>query len=98
MNIRKNTRNWLLITFVSTLIFLLALFPVPAQNPIKYVERSSGEIKIENVYGENWLNWLYHNPVGQATLWAGAKRKFVSSIYGDMMDDPSSAEEILPFV
>lgn len=95
---RKNTRNGLLITIVSTLIFLLALFPVPAQNPIKYVERSSGEIKIENVYGENWLNWLYHNPVGQATLWAVAKRKFVSSIYGDMMDDPSSAKEIMPFV
>jgi len=98
MNIRKSTRNWLLITIVSTLIFLLALFPVPAQNPIKYVERSSGEIKIENVYGENWLNWLYHNPVGQATLWAVAKRKIVSSIYGDMMSDPSSAEEIMPFV
>ncbi|KIA84706.1 hypothetical protein OA84_02175 [Kaistella solincola] len=65
---------------------------------MKYVERSSGEVKIENVYGENWLNWLYHNPVGQATLWAVAKRKFVSSIYGDMMDDPSSAEEIMPFV
>jgi len=39
-----------------------------------------------------------YNPVGEATLWALAKRKVVSSIYGNMMDRPSSAEKIEPFV
>jgi len=98
MILRKNNKKWALITIITALIIFLALFPVPAQTPIKYVERSSSEVKIENVYGENWLNWLYHNPVGRATLWAVAKRKFVSSIYGDMMEKTSSADKILPFV
>ena len=75
MILRKNNKKWALITIITALIIFLALYPVPAQTPIKYVERSSGEVKIENVYGENWLNWLYHNPAGRATLWAVAKRK-----------------------
>ncbi|KIA86000.1 phosphatidylserine decarboxylase [Kaistella jeonii] len=65
---------------------------------MKYIDRENGQIKIENVYGENWLDWLYHNPIGEATLWTIAKRKIVSSIYGDMMDEPSSADKIKPFI
>lgn len=79
-------------------LFIFAIFPVPSQEPIKYIDRVSGKIEIENVYGENWLNWLYHNPVGEASLWAIAKRKIVTSTYGDMMEDPSSADRIKPFV
>jgi phosphatidylserine decarboxylase len=44
------------------------------------------------------LVWLYNNPVGEATMWALAKRKLVSSIYGTMMDRTSSAKKIHPFI
>jgi phosphatidylserine decarboxylase len=41
---------------------------------------------------------LYNNPIGEATLWALAKRKLVSSVYGKMMDRTSSAKRIHPFI
>jgi phosphatidylserine decarboxylase len=77
---------------------VLAVFPVPPQKPIKYIDRASGQLKTEKVYGENWLNWLYHNPIGEATLWTIAKRKIVTSLYGNEMEKPASADKILPFV
>jgi len=55
-------------------------------------------LKTEKVAGEKWLVWLYNNPVGEATLWALAKRKVVSSVYGNRMDLPSSTKKIEPFV
>ena len=76
----------------------LAFYPLPQQVPNQYVDRQSGLVKTEKVAGEKWLVWLYNNPVGEATLWGLAKRKVVSSVYGDMMDRPASAEKIGPFV
>ena len=76
----------------------LAIFPSGENTPIRYIERSSGEMKIENVAGEKWLVWLYNNPVGELSLWAMVKRKFVSSYYGGMMDKEKSAEKISGFV
>ncbi|RLD49779.1 MAG: phosphatidylserine decarboxylase [Bacteroidetes bacterium] len=76
----------------------LAIFPSPENLPIRYVERSSGELKTEKVAGEKWLVWLYNNPVGEFSLYAMVKRKFVSSIYGGMMDSENSADKIAPFV
>ncbi|WP_226064911.1 phosphatidylserine decarboxylase [Kaistella polysaccharea] len=98
MKFNKPTKKWALIWFIFALIFALAVLPVPAQLPIKYVDRESGQIKTEKVYGEEWLKWLYHNPVGEATLWTIAKRKIVSSVYGNMMEKPSSADKIQPFI
>lgn len=80
------------------IIIGLAFYPLPPQNPIRYYERESGQIKTEKVAGEKWLVWLYYNPVGEATLWALAKRKLVSAIYGNMMDRTSSAKKIHPFI
>lgn len=98
MTFKRPNNKWTIFWFILALIFVLAVFPVPAQKPIKYIERTTRQIKTENVYGEKWLDWLYHNPVGEASLWIIAKRKIVTSIYGDMMDDPKSASKILPFV
>ena len=98
MTFKRPNKKWTIVWFIFALIFVLAVFPVPAQKPIKYVERATGQIKIENVYGEKWLDWLYHNPVGEASLWIIAKRKIVTSIYGDMMDKQSSAAKIQPFI
>ena len=98
MTFKRPNKKWTIIWFFLALIFVLAVFPVPPQKPIKYVERESGQIKIEKVYGEKWLDWLYHNPVGEATLWTLAKRKIVTSLYGDEMEKPASADKIPQFV
>lgn len=98
MKFTKPNKNWTIVWFILALIFVLAALPVPPQKPIKYIDRESGEVKTENVYGEKWLDWLYHNPVGEATLWTIAKRKIVTSLYGDQMEKPASADKIMPFV
>ena len=98
MKFKKPNKKWTIIWFILALIFVLAVFPVPAQKPIKYIDRETGQVQIENVYGEKWLDWLYHNPIGEATLWTIAKRKIVTSLYGDQMEKPASADKIVPFV
>lgn len=98
MKISRIKKRWSIVLLLLALILGLALCPLPEQNPIQYVDRDSGQIKTEKVAGERWMQWLYNNPVGEATLWALAKRKMVSSIYGTMMDRQASAEKIEPFV
>ena len=98
MNISKTQKRWGLILLLLAVIAILALYPVPPQAPIQYYDRQSGLLKTEKVAGEKWLVWLYNNPVGEATLWALAKRKVVSSVYGNRMDRPSSTKKIQPFV
>jgi phosphatidylserine decarboxylase len=97
MNISKIKKRWGLILLLLAVI-ILALYPLPPQAPIRYYDRQSGVLKTEKVAGEKWLVWLYNNPVGEATLWALAKRKVVSFVYGNSMDRPSSTKKIQPFV
>jgi phosphatidylserine decarboxylase len=92
----KKLRKYTLLLLV--VIIGIAFYPMPQHSPIQYAERESGQIKIEKVAGEKWLMWLYYNPVGEAALWTLVKRKIVSSVYGRMMDRPSSAKKIEPFV
>lgn len=80
------------------IIAILVFYPLPPQAPIHFYDRESGLLETEKVAAEKWLVWLYNNPVGEATLWALAKRKMVSSKYGNMMDRPSSIKKIQPFV
>jgi phosphatidylserine decarboxylase len=98
MKITKNKKSWGIILLLLAIIISLASYPLTPQDPIQYYERESGQIKTEKVAGEKWLVWLYYNPIGEATLWAFAKRKLVSSIYGKMMDRTSSAKKINPFI
>jgi phosphatidylserine decarboxylase len=98
MKITKNIKSWGIILLLLAIIISLASYPLTPQGPIQYYERESGQIKTEKVAGEKWLVWLYYNPIGEATLWAFAKRKLVSSIYGKMMDRTSSAKKINPFI
>ncbi len=76
----------------------IALWPLPDIPPVKYIERSTGEVKTEKIEGVGWLKWLYYNPVGELSLDAIVKRKFVSEWYGRLMDKPSSADKIESFV
>ncbi len=98
MKITKTKKRWGIILLLLAIIISLAFYPVPPQDPIQYYERENGQIETEKVAGEKWLVWLYYNPIGEATLWALAKRKLVSSIYGNMMDRTSSAKKIHPFI
>jgi phosphatidylserine decarboxylase len=98
MKITKTRKRWGIILLLPIIVFSLASYPVPPQDPIHYYERESGLIKTEKVAGEKWLVWLYYNPVGEATLWALAKRKLVSTVYGNMMDRSSSVKKINPFI
>lgn len=98
MKITKTKTKWGIILLLPAIIVSLAFLPSGPQEPIQYYERDSGQIKTEKVAGEKWLLWLYHNPVGEATLWALAKRKFLSDMYGNMMDRKSSAKKIQDFI
>jgi len=98
MKITKTKKRWGIILLLLALIAILAFYPLPPQAPIQYYDRESGVLKTEKVAAEKYLVWLYNNPVGEATLWALAKRKLVSSIYGNMMDRPSSTKKIQAFV
>lgn len=80
------------------LVILLAIFPFGHQEPIKYINRETGLTQTEKVPGESWLIWLYQNPIGEATLYTLVKRKFLSEIYGNMMDSPRSKSKIEPFI
>ena len=80
------------------LIIGLAFYPTGEQPPVRYVDRATGDTITEKIAGEGWLVWLYDNPVGEATLFTLVKKKFVSSIYGRMMDLPRSVKKIEPFI
>ncbi len=96
MRLSKNK----IVTIFLIAIFFIVAFWVPdlQKHQIKYVQRSTGEIKTEKVVGEKWLVWLYNNPLGRLTTGALVKRKIVSCWYGDMMDDPNSQKKIEPFI
>jgi len=98
MKITKAKKRSGFILLLLVIIFIIACFPSPPRESIQYYERKSGQLLTEKVAGEKWMVWLYYNPIGEATLWALAKRKMVSSIYGKMMDRTSSAGEISPFI
>jgi len=95
MRINKKVVGILLLLI---LLLVAAFYPSETIEPNKYVVRNSGLIKTEKVLGENWLKWLYYNPIGEATMFTIVKRRFISELYGNMMDSPSSAKKIAPFV
>ncbi len=80
------------------IIVFIAVFPFGDNTPIKYIDRQSGEIKTEKVYGEFWLHWLYNNPVGKISLYTIVKRKLVSEWYGRQMSSTESADKIPDFI
>ena len=93
----KNKKKYIILILLF-IFFGLTFYPSPKPSPNRYVDRESGSIKTEKVSGENWLVWLYNNPVGEATMFMLAKRKMLSSIYGMMMNSPYSTKMIKPFV
>ena len=67
-------------------------------SPILLHNRHTGTTETERVYGEAWLHRLYGNPLGKLTLHTLVKRALFSELYGRSMDQPNSAQKILPFI
>ena len=65
---------------------------------IEYIDRKTKKVLVENVPGEGFLKFLYHNPFGKLPLELLVKRKFLSSFYGKIMDKKNSVEKIEDFV
>lgn len=71
---------------------------MPAPEPITFFNRHTGRLETEAVYGEDFLRWVYGNPLGSLALHALVKRAAFSRWYGSRMDQPASAEKIAPFI
>lgn len=67
-------------------------------NQIKYIDRETGEIKIETPPAEGLLKFLYDNPFGKTAILPFAKRKVISEVYGKKMNKSSSVKKIQGFV
>lgn len=65
---------------------------------IKFIDRTTGEVKSETPPAEGLLKFLYDNPFGKTAILPLAKRKFISAKYGKKMDSPSSTKKIKDFV
>lgn len=78
-------------------MFLLSLFKLLYMQ-IEFIDRQTGKRIQENPPGESFLKFLYHNPLGKMPLEWLVKRKWLSKMYGRLMDKPSSAEKIQSFV
>ncbi|MGB3774844.1 MAG: phosphatidylserine decarboxylase [Leeuwenhoekiella sp.] len=65
---------------------------------IKFIDRKTGQIKIESPPAEGLLKFLYDNPLGKIAILPLVKRKFISSWYGSQMDKASSKQKIEGFV
>ncbi len=66
--------------------------------PIRFLNRRTGEIETEKIYGEDWLRWTYETPLGRLALKLGISRKWLSRWYGRRMDDPKTVSKIKPFI
>lgn len=65
---------------------------------INYIERKTGEIKVEIPPGEGFLKFLYYNPLGKLPLNLVVRKKFLTDYYGKKMSEKSSVEKIKPFI
>ena len=65
---------------------------------IQYLNRSTGKVEVEDVYGEKWLRFTYESSLGKFFLWSLVKRKLFSSWYGALANRKKSKEKILPFI
>ncbi len=65
---------------------------------IRFLNRYSGKIETEAVYGDKWLKWTYGTRLGKLSLNCFVKRGFFSRWYGRRMDDPASRSKIQPFI
>ncbi|MEI6534114.1 MAG: phosphatidylserine decarboxylase [Verrucomicrobiaceae bacterium] len=66
--------------------------------PVIFFNRRTQTLETEVIYGENFLRWVYENPLGRAALWLLVKRAVFSRWYGWRMNRPASRAMIAPFI
>lgn len=66
--------------------------------PIRFLNRETGAIEEEDIYGESFLRWAYGNPIGRLTVKLAVKRLWFSRWYGWRMDQPKSRTKVRPFI
>ncbi|MED5454080.1 MAG: archaetidylserine decarboxylase [Verrucomicrobiota bacterium] len=69
-----------------------------ANGEVRYIDRHTGELKTEDIYGERVLRWVYGNPLGLMAQWLLIRRWIVSAWYGSKMDEVKSSLRIVPFI
>lgn len=72
--------------------------PECPDTPIEFLNRHSGQVEQEQVYGESFLRWVYGRPLGHAALHTVVKRAAFSRLYGWLMDSERSRDLIAPFI
>lgn len=65
---------------------------------IKYINRATGKVEIENPPAEGLLKFLYGNTFGKWAVLPVAKQKMITQRYGKMMSTAKSVERIDEFV
>jgi phosphatidylserine decarboxylase len=70
---------------------------MPAE-PLRFIDRATGKVEAEAIYGEAWLRWAYENPVGRLATWLVARRPFFSFYYGWKMSHRGSGRYVFPFI
>jgi phosphatidylserine decarboxylase len=65
---------------------------------IQVLNRYTGRIETEEVYGHSFLKWTYGNPLGRLSLHGFVKRAAFSRWYGRRMDAPASRNKVRPFI
>lgn len=66
--------------------------------PIEFLNRRTGRVETEQVFGEGWLRFAYGNPLGRLSVWLIARRAIFSTWFGRRMSKPESALRVLPFI
>lgn len=65
---------------------------------IRFFNRYTQSVEVEQIYGEGFLRWIYGSMLGRLALHAVAKRAFFSRWYGWRMDRPASRAKVAPFI
>jgi phosphatidylserine decarboxylase len=69
-------------------------------HPIKYINRTTKKVEVENVYGEKAIRFLYSNKSALSNFLCKllASFAFFSHFYGFLQKRPSSKKKIKPFI
>ena len=65
---------------------------------VEYFNRYTGKVETEQIYGENFLRWVYNHPLGKLSLEGLVKRAVFSKWYGGRMEAAASRNRVLPFI
>lgn len=75
-----------------------AAAPPGAESAVRYLDRRTGEVGTEQIYGEASLRWVYESALGRLALEGVVKRALFSRLYGWLMSRPGSRRRIGPFL